>query len=862
MLSGPFISLTVKWSKKRKPRSKQQRWRKSGPFFKTNSNPREKCVTTLLQDLRFGLRTLRKSPAFTAIALLTLALGIGANTAIFSIVNAVMLKPLPFPESDKLVFMTSAISASNNVSLPFSTSYPDFLDWRATVKSFSGMASYHGDSVTLTGLDQPLHLDGQVVSGDFFSVLGVQPILGRGFARDEEKPGTRVVVLSHALWESAFHGDRGIVGRTITLDKQNYTVVGVMPAGFMFPIASEPPSFWRTFSRDAETSDPKGHPMIAQRGAHFLDVVARLKPGITLETAREELNTVTRNLALQYPDENKKFATAIVTTELEHLVGASRPQLIILLVSVGVVLLIACVNVANLLLVRASKRSREIAVRTALGAKRIRVVRQMLTESVVLALAGAVLAIPLAMWALKLFIHLNATDLSRVQSAGVDGTVLAFTAAITMLTSVIFGLAPALRASSPNLTEFMKEGRSTTAGSAHQRLRGALVIAETALGLMLLVMAGLLLRSFHRILSVDPGMNPHGVLTLAFDLPEKKYSDQQQVEFYTQLLSRLQSLPGVASAAAVAPLPLSGNDYSISFQIEGRPVPRSEEPSADIKIVTPNYFHTLNIPLLSGRDFTDHDDMKSPGVVIVNQAFAQKYFPNDGPIGKRFMPGASNRGGPQQREIVGIVGNVRNQRLDLQERPAYFVPLAQLNFGSMTVCLRTSVEPHSITSAVRSVVSSIDPDLPLYDIKTMDEYLAATLATPRFQSQLLEVFAGLALLLTAIGLYGVIAYAVAQRTHEIGVRITLGATRANVVQMVLKSGLQFTAIGVATGVVFSLIAARFATSFSSLLFGIKPTDAATLAAVVVIVVLVSLLACYIPAYRASKVDPMIALRYE
>ena len=819
-------------------------------------------MVTLLQDLRYGLRSLRKSPAFTVIALLTLALGIGANTAIFSIVNAVWLKPLPFPDPDRLLFITSAMSQGNTVSVPFATSYPDFLDWRATAKSFSGMASYHSDSVTLTGLDQPLHLEGQVVSGDFFSVLGIQPMLGRGFAREEEKPGTRVVVLSHTLWESAFHGDRGIVGRTITLDKQSYTVVGVMPAGFMFPIASQPQSFWRTFSRDAETSDPKDRPMIAQRGAHFLDVVARLKPDVPLETAREELNTITRNLALQYPDENKKFATAVVTTELEQLMGASRPRLIILMVAVGFVLLIACLNVANLLLVRASKRSREIAVRTALGAKRLRVVRQMLTESVVLALAGALLGIPLAMWALRLFVHLNATSLSRVQSAGVDGTVLAFTAAITMLTSVVFGLVPALRASSPNLTEFMKEGRSTTAGSAHQRLRGALVIAETALGLMLLVVAGLLLRSFHRILSVDPGMNPHGVLTLTFDLPEKKYSDQQQVEFYKQLLPRLQSLPGVASVTAVTPLPLSGNNYTISFQIEGRPVPRSEEPSADITIATPNYFHTLNIPLLSGRDFSDHDDLKSPGVVIVNQAFAQKYFPNENPIGKRFTPGASNSGGPQPREIVGVAGDVRNQRLDVQERPGYFVPLAQLNFGSMTVCLRTSVEPHSITSAVRSVVSSIDPDLPLYDIKTMDEYLSATLATPRFQSQLLEVFAGLALLLTAIGLYGVIAYAVAQRTHEIGVRITLGASRANVVQMVLKSGLQLTAIGVAVGVVLSLVAARFATSFSSLLFGIKPTDVATLAAVVVIVVLVSLLACYIPAYRASKVDPMIALRYE
>jgi putative ABC transport system permease protein len=818
-------------------------------------------VITLFQDIRFGLRMLRKSPGFTTIALITLALGIGANTAIFSIVNAVLLKPLPFAEPDRLLFMTSELSR-NNVSLPFGTSYPDFLDWRATAKSVSGMASYHDDSVTLTGLEQPLHVTAQVVSGDFFNVIGTQPILGRGFTRDEEKPGTRMVVLSHQLWKSAFHGDSGIVGRTITLDKQNYTVVGVMPAGFAFPIQNDPAKLWRTFAREAESSDPTDPPTTAQRGAHFLSVVARLKPGTTLDSAREEMNTITRNLAAQYPDTNKKFASVVVSTELEHLVGDNKARLIILLVSVGIVLLIACVNMANLLLVSASTRSREIAVRAAMGAKRIRVVRQMLTESVVLSLTGAVLGIPLAMWALRLFIYLSGADVPRMESAGLDGTVLGFTAVIAVLTSIVFGLVPAVRASSTNLTEFMKEGRSTTASSSHQRLRGALVIAETALGLILLVAAGLLLRSFHRILSVDPGMNPQNVLTLTFDLPDKKYSDQQQVEFYTQLLARLRSLPGVVSVAAVTPLPLSGGDFTITFQIEGRPVPRAEEPSADIKIATPDYFHTMNIPVLSGRDFTERDDLKAPGVVIVNQAFAQKYFPNENPIGKRFTPGASNHGNPQPREIVGVVANVKNHRLDVQDVPEYVVPLAQLNFGTMTVCLRTSVEPHSITSAVRNVVSSMDPDLPLYDIKTMDEYLSATLATPRFQATLLEAFAGLALLLTGIGLYGVISYAVTQRTHEIGVRITLGATRASVVRMVLRSGLQLTGIGIVAGVVFSLIAAQFATAFSTLLFGVKATDAITLIAVVLIVGAVSLLACYIPAYRAAKVDPMIALRYE
>jgi len=822
-------------------------------------------VVTLLQDLRYGLRTLRKSPAFTVIALFTLALGIGANTAIFSIVNAVLLKPLPFPESDKLVFMTSAFE-KQGVTRNFSTSYADFLDWRSTAKSFTAMASYHGDDFTLAGLDQPLHIAGETVAGDFFSILGTQPLLGRSFTRDEEKPGTRVVVLSHDLWQSAFHGDRGIIGRAITLDKQSYTVIGVMPAGFAFPLdGREPPKLWRTLAIDSETKDPKNSPAATsqeERGAHFLQVVARFKPDVPMERAHEEMNVIARALAKQYPDTNSKFTAVGLTTELDHLVGKTRPRMMILLISVGVVLLIACMNVANLLLVRASRRNREIALRAALGARRIRVVRQMLTESVVLAMGGAIIGIPIALWALKLFIALNAQNLPRIQNAGLDGNVLLFTAGIALLTSLIFGLVPALRASSPNLTEFMKEGRGTTASGSHQRLRGALVVLETAGGLVLLVVAGLLLRSFHRLLSVDPGLNPKNVLTLTFDLPETKYNDQQQMDFYTQLVSRAGSLPGVVSAGAVTPLPLSGNNAMITFQIEGRPVPRSEAPSADIEVVTPGLFKTLNIPMLRGRDFSERDDTKAPGVVIVNEAFARKYFPNEDAVGKHITPGAANSGKPQVREIIAVVGNVKNRSLDTEEVPIYYIPSTQLNFGSMAVCLRTSNDPHSITSAVRSVVSSMDPDLPVYDIKTMEEYLASSVATQRFNAMLLEAFAGLALLLTGVGLYGVIAYAVAQRTHEIGVRITLGASRAQVMRMVLKSGLQLTGIGVVAGLMLSLIAAKFATSFSSLLFGIKSTDVVTFSAVVAMVTVVSLLASYIPAYRASKVDPMIALRYE
>jgi putative ABC transport system permease protein len=818
-------------------------------------------VTTLVQDIRYGLRTLYKSPAFTVVAIITLALGIGANTAIFSVVNAVLLKPLPLPEPGRLLFVTSAFSNQKDVARPFAMSYPDFFDLRANAKSLR-LAAYHGDSFTLTGLQQPLHIFGASVSGDFFSIIGKQPLLGRVFTREEEKPGTRIAVLSYHLWESAFHKDRNIVGSNIAVDKQSYTVVGVMPAGFVFPMESDPPELWRTNAADGETTDPKEQPATTQRGAHFLQGVARLNAGVSLETGREELNVIARNLAAQYPDTNKKFPAVTVIPELEHLVGRSRTQLVILLVSVAVVLLIACLNVANLLLVRASNRSREIALRAALGASRMRVVRQMLTESLVLGTAGAMLGIPLAWWALKIFILLNAETMRRIQGAEVDGTVLAFTAAVALLTSILFGLVPALRASSPNLNEFMKEGRGSTAGASSHRLRGILVVAETMLGLVLLVVAGLLLRSFHRILSVDPGMNPHNVITLNFDLPDKSYSEKQQIDFYTQLLDKLRALPGVESASAVTPLPMSGGNSIVTFTIEGRPVPKSEEPSADIKVVTPNYFHTLNVPLRSGRDFTDHDDDKAPGVVIVNEAFAQRYFPGENALGKHITPGASNHGKPQPREIVGIVGNVKSQRLDGDDRTEYYIPDTQLNFGSMSVCLRTNVEPHSIVSSVRNVVASMDRDLPIYDIKTMDEYLSATLTTPRFQSTLLQAFSGLALLLTAVGLYGVISYSVAQRTREIGVRMTLGASRVDVVRMVLKSGMKLSLIGIAFGVLLALIATRFVTSFSSVLFGVKPTDAATFAAVIGLVSVVSILACYIPAYRASRVDPIIALRCE
>ena len=820
-------------------------------------------MNVLFQDIRYGLRMLRKSPAFTFVAVVTLALGIGANTAIFSIVNAVLLRPLPFPEPDRLMYVVSMGQRANGTLAEGAISYPDFFDWRSGNHVFSSLACYHPDDFTLTGIQQPLHLPGVTVSSDFFSVLGVSPMMGRGFRPEEEKPGSRVVVLSHELWQSVYGGDANIVGRAITLNQKSYEVIGVMPSGFAFPPSANPPKLWRTLAVDAEVSPGEEHAMTGERGAHFLGAIGRLKDGVSIAQAREEMNLIAQALAKQYPDTNKRHPAISVKTELEHLVGDIRPALLVLMLSVGCVLLIACANVANLLLARVGKRNVEIALRVALGARRLRVVTQLLTESLLLSVAGAALAIPLASWAIKLFLRFSPESVPRMAMAGLDGQVIAFTAVIALATSFIFGLVPALRSAKPNLLQFMKDsGRGASAGRAHQRLRSALVVAETAIGLVLLVSAGLLLRSFHRLTSVDPGFNPHNVLTFNFDLPEAKYNAGQQILFYQELLRRLENLPGVKSVAGVAPLPLSNENLVITFQIEGRPVPRADEPFADLRFSSAGYFHTVGIPMLRGRDFSERDDKKSTQVVIVNEAFAKRYFPNEDPLGKHIIPGIGENGKDVTREIVGVVGNVKHRSLSSDFTPEYYLPFDQSTGFSMSICLRTADDPASLTSAVRSLVSSMDPDLPLYGVKTMEDYVNASVAQPRLQAMLLEAFAALALVLTAIGIYGVVAYSVAQRTHEIGIRMTLGATRSDVMEMVLKSGLRLTILGVLIGVVGAIIVARGFSSLNGMLFQVSPLDAVTFVSVIAILSFVSLFASYIPAWRATKVDPMIALRYE
>jgi len=819
-------------------------------------------MDTLLQDIRYGMRMLRKSPAFTTVAIITLALGIGANTAIFSIVNAVLLRPLPFPQPDRLMFLTEMAQRPSCLMAMSAISYPDFFDWRSQNHVFKGIAVYHENEFTLTGSGQPLHVSGQTVSAGFFSVLGVEPLLGRGFLPEEEKPGTHVVVLSHSLWQSVYGADHKIIGRNITVNQQSYQVVGVMPSGFAFPLDADPPRLWRTLAVDAETTTPGDQPATQQRGAHFLQAVARLKDGTTIDQAKEEMNLIAQSLAKQYPDTNKRHPAVAVMPELEHLIGDHRPALIILIIVVGCVLLIACVNVANLLLARAGSRGREIAVRAALGAARIRVVRQLMTESFLLSLGGAIFALPLASWAVKAFLNLNAANLPRMTDNAFDGQVLAFTLAIAVITSFLFGLVPALRSSSPKLLHFMKDGgRGGSTGSSHQRLRSVLVVAETAIGLMLLVTAGLLLRSFHHLTHIDPGFNPKNVLTFSFDLFESKYPPPQQTQFYDQFLQRLRTLPGVVSAAGVTPLPLSNNNMVITFQIEGHPVPRADEPFADIRIASPEYFRTLGIPLISGRDFSERDDMKGNRVMIINQAFARKFFPDENPIGKHIKTGVDDEKAPP-REIVGVVGNVKHRRLSAEFTPEYYIPYMQNPGWEMTICLRSSADPASLTAAAKKELAAMDRDLPMYDVRTLESYVSASVAQPHFQALLLEAFAFLALVLTAIGIYGVVAYSVVQRTQEIGIRMTLGASRNHVMGMILKAGVRLTAVGVLVGIVFALGLTQWLASINNLLFQVKSTDLLTFVSVVAILAVVSLLASYIPARRAMKVDPIVALRYE
>jgi putative ABC transport system permease protein len=813
-------------------------------------------METFWQDIRYGIRMLLKAPSFSIVATIALALGIGANTAIFSVVNAVLLRPLPFANPEQLMNVWETDATRGYVR--GSASYPNFVDWRDQNHVFERMASYHDNDFIMTGRGDSTRLRGGVVNADLFPLLGVAPVIGRGFLPDEDKPGEggRVVVLSQGLFQKRFNSDPNIVNQSMVLDGKNYTIVGVMPSAFQFPIQNDPVELWTTVAVDREGKEP----ITEERGAHYMNVIARLKPGVSKKQAQTDMTSISARLEQQYPDKNLHKSSGVEPT-LEALVSDIRPALLILLGAVGCVLLIACANVANLLLARAMVRHKEMAIRSALGASRMRVVRQLLTESVLLSLTGGALGLVLAVWWSDLLVALGKENIPRALQVGLDWRVLAFTFLVSILTGIVFGLVPALHSSKTELTESLKEGgRGSGEGARRNHIRGVLVVSELAIAVILLVGAGLLIQSLWRLRQVSPGFESENLLTLVVGIPEVKYPTERQAQFYHELVARVQSLPGVRSAGAVIPLPLSGDLFRISFETEGRPVAKGDQPSADFFVIGNGYFKTLGVSMLQGRDFNERDNKQAPAVIIVNQAFARKFFPDEDPIGKRIKPGIStDTDKPAMREIVGVVSDIRNRNLSSELRPGYFVPASQIPFNQMTIVVRTTNDPHSLITAVQNEVHSMDRELPVFNVKTMDEYISATVAAPRFNATLLVLFASVALVLTIVGLYGVMSYSVAQRTNEIGIRMALGAQTRDVLRLIVSQGFKLVLLGLAIGLAGAFALMRV---IASLLFGVTAKDPLTFATVAVLLAVVALLACYIPARRATRLDPLNALRYE
>ena len=814
-------------------------------------------METLWQDIRYSLRMLAKNPGFTAVALLTLALGIGANTAIFSILDAVLLRPLPFPESERLVAIWGTDSKTGETQRAIS--YPDFTDLRDQNRSLENLAAFTDGSFTLTGGGEPLLLHGGIVSASLSSVLRTPPELGRTFTETDDRPGTQVVLLSHALWQSRFGGDRGIVGKTVTLQGRSFTVVGVMPPSFQFPFDIAPVDLWTTMA--IEMVDENGDkPMTAERGAHFLYGIARLKPNVSLAQANDDAAAVSSALQKSYPDDNAHFSL-VLQPEIEALTGNVRTSLLLLCGAVGFLLLIACANVANLLLARAAAREREMAVRTALGAPRARLLRLVLTESLMLSLAGGVAGLLLAGWATTFLSTVPSLQIPRLAQARLDWVALSFMTGISLLTGIAFGLAPALRSSALQLSSTLKDaGRSVTANAVHNRVRSILVISEVSLALVLLVAASLLAESLVHLWRTPTGLDPNNVLTFDVNLPEARYGKpQQSIRFYETLLSRIRTVPGVTAASGVFPLPLSDSRIRTSFEIEGRPVAKSEQPRTHIRAAGLDYFHAMHIPLVAGRAFDAHDDAQAHAVVIVNETFAKKFFPGENPLGKRITPDVSVSGKPPIREIVGVVGDVKHRTLWFPPDPECYMPYDQMPFGSMTLVVRASQDPLQLVPAMREQVKALDAELPVYRARTMETYVSDSIAQRRFISMVCSAFAGVGLILAMVGLYGVMSYVVGQRTHEIGIRVAVGAERKDILRVMLGHGLRLSFIGVAIGTIGALALSRV---IASQLYQVTSTDVRTYIAVSVVLTFVALAACYIPARRATRVDPVVALRYE
>jgi putative ABC transport system permease protein len=804
----------------------------------------------LLREIRYSARTLIKSPGFTAVAVLALTLGIGANTAIFSIVNSVLLRPLPYSDPARLVQLWEAKPTLGRKEI--TASYPNFADWRDQNHVFEHVVAYADWSFNLTGTGDPERIRSSIVSPNFFAALGIQPIRGRVFVEGDDQTGKDlVVVINESLWKRRFDSDPNIVGKSLNLDDKSFTVVGVIARGAQAPLLSDEIELWAPVSHGVAHTNRRGH---------YLNVFARLSPAATPQQAQTEMNTIASRLEQQYPESNKGLGVRVVPLG-DQIVGNFRTSLLVMLAAVVFVLLIGAVNVANMLLARAAVRQKEMAIRTALGAGRWQIVRQLLTESVLLSLLSGALGLLVAIWGIDLLVALSPHDLPRVKEVTIDLRVLGFTLAVSLLTGILFGLLPALQASRPNLNERLKAGgRNATGGTNRQRLRGSLVIAEIALSLVLLIGAGLLIRSFVRLQAVNPGFNAANVLTMRIDLTGPKYKTGAQViAFQNQLLERLKRLPDVQSASTRSFVPIARDDSfaNLGFNFEGRKADEVDRPVAYYNAVSPDYFQTMMIPLLKGRGFSDRDVRGTQNVAIVNSTLAQRYLRGEDPLGKRI----TLEDNPKEEDwvtIVGVVGDTKPRELRSEPVAELYMPYNQQPEEGMSLMIRHS-GASGVAAAVRNEVLALDKDQPVYSVRSLDSVLSESVAGPRFRTMVLGIFAAVALILASVGIYGVISYGVSQRTQEIGIRMALGARTPDVLKLVVKGGMMLVLIGIVIGIAGAFALTRLLTT---LLFGVTPTDALTFASVALLLIIVSALACYIPARRATKVDPLVALRNE
>jgi putative ABC transport system permease protein len=803
-------------------------------------------VEDILRDVSYSVRVLLKSYAFTFVVIVTLALGIGANTAIFSFANGILLRPLPYPQSDRLVAIDETALKRGIDSM--SVSFPNFLDWREQNKVFQDIGVYYGTSrFSISGAGEPVEVRGSYISHGLIELLGIAPQLGRTFTANEDRPDEdTVVILGYDLWQRNFGGDPNILGRTVMINTRARTVIGVMPKGFRFPEISE---LWAPLA--VTTKD-------FTRTDHGLSSIARLKDGVTLGEAQAKMHTIASRIEAQNPVTNEGLGVK-VTSLHQSLAGDYREALLILLGVVGCVLLVACVNVANLMLARASARQKEFALRAAIGAGRWRIMRQLLIESLLLAVVGGVLGFALSLWALHLLLTAIPFELPVWMNFGIDLRVLGFTAAITLLTGLLFGAAPALQTSRVDLNDTLKEG-GRGAISGYGRSRSALVVTEIAFSLILLVGAGLMIQSFLRLQHVNIGLNPKNVLATSFHLPQAKYRDgTQRAAFFKQLIERVHALPGVEAVSATATLPLSGGGWGRSLTVEGYPVlPVGQAPMIQHTVVARGYFRTMGIPLIYGRDFTDADTKDKPGVTIVDERLARQYWPNENPVGKRVRFGPPEDNEPWHT-VIGVAGTVRHQRVQEDTRQSVYLPHLQMPVGGLALVTRTSSDPRELANAIRREAAQIDSDIPVSKVATMEEVVAESIWQPRLYATLFAVFAGGTLVLALIGIYGVMAFLVQTRTHEIGVRMALGATARDVFKLIVGRGMKLTAVGVVIGVLGAVALTRL---MHSLLFNTSATDPKTFIFISILLGLAAFLACYIPARRAAKVDPLVALRYE